>query len=109
MSTSNTSAAAAEIAAVVDWAERTFGGRVTLVERLRRWRASWYLTVESGAGARQLYVRGARVSGFLAPFPLTHELAVHRLLEAHDVPVPHAYDVIDGGPIEVMVMDRLPG
>jgi aminoglycoside phosphotransferase (APT) family kinase protein len=95
--------------AVVAWIERTLGGRVTRVERLPRWRAGWLIDLQRGKELVELYARGERVSGFLAPFPLDHEVRVHALLEDQGVPVPHVHGIVDDGAVRALVMDRVRG
>jgi aminoglycoside phosphotransferase (APT) family kinase protein len=95
--------------AVVAWIERTLGGRVARVERLPRWRAGWLIDLQRGDEVVELYARGERVSGFLAPFSLDHEVRVHALLEAQGVPVPHVHGIVDDGDVRTLVMDRIPG
>src|SRR6476619_2525562 len=41
------------------------------------------------------------------PYRIADEVPVHDLLEAHDLPVPHAYGLCDAP--YALVMDRLPG
>ena len=41
------------------------------------------------------------------PYRIVDEVVTHDLLEAHGVPVPHAYGLCDDPP--ALVMDRLPG
>jgi aminoglycoside phosphotransferase (APT) family kinase protein len=95
--------------AVVAWIEATLGGEVIRVERLPRWRAGWLIDLRRGDEVVELYARGERVSGFLSPFPLDHEVRVHALLEHQGVPVPHVHGIVDDGTVRTLVMDRVPG
>lgn len=94
-------------ARLVAWAERELGGRVTHVSRLPRWRPAWDLDVEVGGELLRLHARGERERTILMPFRIADERAVHDLLEAHGIPVPHAYGLCDD-PYS-LVMDRLDG
>lgn len=102
-------AAATGAEPLLDWVEATFGGTVTALEPLPRWRAGWYLDVANTGATRALYARGARGPDFPSPFDLAHEQAVHRLLADHGVPVPEVHGIVRVGTNDVMVMDRVPG
>jgi aminoglycoside phosphotransferase (APT) family kinase protein len=94
---------------VVDWVERHLGGTVVRLERLPRWRTGWHIDLERHGGMLPLYARGERGPDFPSPFPLDHELAVHDLLEANQVPVPHVHGLVGDGPVRTLIMDRVPG
>jgi aminoglycoside phosphotransferase (APT) family kinase protein len=89
------------------WVERTVGGRVTRVVRLARWRPAWDLDLELDGRVLPLHARGEREPKLVMPYRIADEVAVHDLLEAHGVPVPHAYGVCDDP--YALVMDRLGG
>ncbi len=110
MATPDAAAAAAATGAehVVAWVERELGGTVVALDRLPRWRAGWTLDVARDGEVLRLYARGERGADFPSPFALEHEEAVHDLLEAHGLPVPHVHGVIDG-PVRVLLMDRVDG
>jgi aminoglycoside phosphotransferase (APT) family kinase protein len=93
---------------VVEWVERELGGTVVALDRLPRWRAGWTVDVARDGEILALYARGERGADFPSPFPLEHEEAVHDLLEANGLPVPHVHGVIDG-PVRVLLMDRVAG
>src|SRR5688500_18361798 len=93
---------------VVAFVERELGGTVVAIERIPRWRAGWYLTVERDGERVELYARGERGPDFPSPFDLEHEARVHHLLETHGVPVPHVYGLVDG-PVQTLVMARVLG
>jgi len=93
---------------IVEFVERTLGGTVVAVERIPRWRAGWYLTVDRDDALVPLYARGERGPDFASPFDLEHEARVHDLLEANGVPVPHVYGLAEG-PVRALIMDRVPG
>jgi aminoglycoside phosphotransferase (APT) family kinase protein len=89
------------------WIERTVGGRVVRVDRLARWRPAWDVDVEVGGRTMALHARGEREARIAMPYRIADEVAVHNLLEAHGVPVPHAHGLCDDP--YALVMDRLPG
>ena len=89
------------------WVERTVGGTVTRVERVPRWRPAWDVDVEVDGRSLPLHARGEREPRIVMPYRIADEVPVHDLLEAHGLPVPHAYGLCDDP--YVLVMDRLPG
>ena len=89
------------------WAERTLGGHVVSVHRLARWRPAWDIDVEVDGRVLPLHTRGEREPRIVMPYRIADEVATHNLLEAHGVPVPHAYGLCDD-PC-ALVMDRLRG
>ena len=101
---------AAEIGAthVVRFVETHLGGTVVAIERIPRWRAGWYLTLERDGETIEIYARGERGPDFPSPFDLEHEARVHALLEANGVPVPHVYGLAEG-PVRTLIMARVPG
>ena len=101
-------AAESGAAHIVEFVERQLGGTVVAIERIPRWRAGWYLTLERDGRRVELYARGERGPDFPSPFDLEHEARVHHLLEANGVPVPHVYGLVDG-PVRTLVMARMPG
>jgi aminoglycoside phosphotransferase (APT) family kinase protein len=94
---------------VVEWVEDNLGGEVVRLQRLPRWRPSWDIDVATDSGTIEIYARGERGPDFPSPFSLDHEVAVHDLFEANDVPVPHVYGLVDKGPVRTLIMDRMPG
>ena len=102
--------AAAEMGAthVVQFVETNLGGTVVAIERIPRWRAGWYLTLERDGERIELYARGERGPDFPSPFDLGHEARVHDLLESNGVPVPHVYGLAEG-PVRTLIMARVPG
>ena len=101
-------AAETDAAHIVKFVEEQLGGTVTAIERIPRWRAGWYLTLERDGTRIELYARGERGPDFPSPFDLEHEARVHHLLEANGVPVPHVYGLAEG-PVRTLVMTRVPG
>jgi aminoglycoside phosphotransferase (APT) family kinase protein len=93
---------------IVAFVERALGGTVVAIERIPRWRAGWYLTVDRDGEQVELYARGERGPDFASPFDLEHEARVHDLLETNGVPVPHVYGLADG-PVRALIMDRVAG
>jgi aminoglycoside phosphotransferase (APT) family kinase protein len=93
---------------VVQFVEQELGGTVVAIERIPRWRAGWYLTLERDGTRIELYARGERGPDFASPFDLEHEARVHNLLEANGVPVPHVYGLAEG-PVRTLIMARVPG
>jgi aminoglycoside phosphotransferase (APT) family kinase protein len=96
-----------EQASLAGWVERVVGGRVARVTRLARWRPAWDLDVEVDGRVLPLHARGEREPQIVMPYRIADEVATHDLLEAHGVPVPHAYGLCDAP--YALVMDRLPG
>ncbi len=87
--------------------EADVGGTVVGIERLPWWRPAWHVDVQRDGAKLELYARGERGADYDPPYPLSYERRVHDLLEAHGVPVPHVYGLVDQ-PC-VMIMDRVPG
>jgi aminoglycoside phosphotransferase (APT) family kinase protein len=95
-----------QAAGVRAWLEAELG-TVTTMERQARWRPAWFATVKRADGGElPLYVRGAR-EGLANTSELDEEAGMLRVLEAHGVPVPHVYGMVDEP--EAIVMDALPG
>jgi len=90
---------------LVEWIERTLGGKVTAITRQNRWRHAWFVELTRPTGVEQLYVRGDRTYENI--YTLQHEYAVHELLEKHGVLVPHLYGMCPDP--RAMVMARAPG
>ncbi len=94
-------------AGLVRWVERELRGTVTRITRIARWRPAWDIDVEVGGRVVALHARGEREASMLMPFRIADEVVVHDLLEAHGLPVPHAYGICEDP--RTLVMDRLPG
>ncbi len=107
MGTITISGPTGEDARLAAWVERELGGRVTRIARLPRWRPAWDIDVEVSGEVVPLHARGEREPTILMPFRIADEVPVHHLLEAHGVPVPHAYGLCDDP--HALVMDRLSG
>jgi hypothetical protein len=96
-----------EATRLVTWIEAAVGGRVTRIERMPRWRPAWDVDVDVDGGVLPLHARGEREPRIAMPYRIADEVAVHDLLEAHGLPVPHAYGLCDDP--YALVMDRLHG
>ena len=79
-----------EVASAV---EAHFCARVHDVRRQTRWRPTWFVRGEREGKAFDLVVRGERVDTQV--FPLRHEMAFHRILEAQGIPVAKHYGWLD--------------
>ena len=93
---------------IIAFVENNVGGTVTAIERIPRWRAGWYLTLQRDGSPLELYARGERGPDFASPFDLADEARVHDLLESHGVPVPHVYGLVEGSP-RALIMARMDG
>jgi aminoglycoside phosphotransferase (APT) family kinase protein len=83
----------AAVARIVAFVEQEMGGKVVGLERLVRWRPSWFVDVESAGAVRRFHLRGDR-GGDVSIFPdLKREADIIALLHKHGLPVPevHAY------------------
>ena len=89
------------------WVARAVRGRVVDVARRARWRPAWDVDVEVDGRVLPLHARGEREPRIVMPYRIADEVVTHDLLEAHGVPVPHAYGLCDDPP--ALVMDRLSG
>src|SRR4051812_22277446 len=89
------------------WIEHEVGGAVTRIDRMPRWRPAWDVDVEVDGQLVPLHARGEREPRIAMPARIADEVAVHDLLEAHGLPVPHAYGICDDP--YALVMDRLSG
>src|SRR6476620_7854325 len=94
-------------ARLATWIEREVGGAVTRIDRTPRWRPAWDIDVEVDGQLVPLHARGEREPQIVMPYRIADEVAVHDLLEAHGVPVPHAYGICEEP--YALVMDRLSG
>ena len=92
---------------LIEWIERTIGGRAIRAERQPRWRPAWYIDVERDGDILPLYFRGDRGSLDHGVYSLEHEHCVLEVLEAHDIAVPHVYGFCPEP--RGIVMARVPG
>jgi aminoglycoside phosphotransferase (APT) family kinase protein len=93
---------AEERAAITAWIEKAIGGRVTKIERLRRWRAIWRAWVKDDKGERSYMVKGVRPWDSI-PYSLKHEMLTMEVLAKNGIPVPHIYGMMEFP--EAFVMD----
>jgi aminoglycoside phosphotransferase (APT) family kinase protein len=78
---------------------------VLRIERQGRWRRAWFVDAEREGKQLSLYVRGDRDS-MESTMLVSQEAQVLQALEAHGIPVPHVYGILEGCGA---VMDLLPG
>ena len=86
---------------IARWLDDQLGARIVRIDRQGRWRPAWFVEAERDGKPLTLYIRGERTENFL-PYDLRREHAVHELLEAGGVRVPHVYGYIDALPGTVM-------
>jgi aminoglycoside phosphotransferase (APT) family kinase protein len=87
--------------------EQLTGGRVVSMDRQIRWRPSWFVDVDKEGETIGIYIRGDRQSDVL-PFPeLKREADILRVLEQHNIPVPHIYGMCEDPP--AIIMEASPG
>lgn len=79
---------------IIEWIEKNVGGRVTKLERQRRWRPVWRAYLEKDGKSRSLLVKGNRPFQAI-PYSLEHEMRVNEVLEANGIGVPHVYGMIE--------------
>jgi aminoglycoside phosphotransferase (APT) family kinase protein len=96
-----------EDARLAAWIEQRFHGRVICLTRIPRWRPAWNIDVEVGERLIPLHARGEREPNIIMPYRIADEIVTMELLEAHGLPIPHAFGLCDD-PC-ALVMDRLPG
>jgi aminoglycoside phosphotransferase (APT) family kinase protein len=85
--------------------ERHLGVTVRKVTRQTRWRPTWFVDAERDGAPLPLVVRADRVDTQV--FPLQHEVAFHRVLQEHGIPVPGIHAWIDE--LGAVVLDLVPG
>ncbi|EHI13360.1 phosphotransferase [Mycolicibacterium thermoresistibile] len=89
---------------VSDWISANIGP-VRSIERHQRWRPAWFVTAERDGREIGLYVRGDREGFGFAGVKV--EAQIYRVLEEHQISVPHVYGEIDEA--SAIVLDLLPG
>lgn len=90
-----------EEALIARWLDENLGARVVRIDRQGRWRPAWFVEAERDGAPLKLYIRGERTENFL-PYDLRREHAIHELLEAGGVRVPHVHGFIEELPGTVM-------
>ena len=78
---------AQEHRAIEAWVEKNIGGRVTRIERQRRWRPVWRVDVDKAGEQLPLVFKGMRAWDAI-PFTLEHEYRMLEVLAAEGIPVP---------------------
>lgn len=92
----------AAVARIVDFVEELTGGKVVGLERLVRWRPSWFADVEIDGVVRRIHLRGDR-GGDVSIFPdLKREADVIDVLHRHGLPVPEIFGYLADPPCIVM-------
>lgn len=72
---------------IADWAQAHLGGRVTRIERQRRWRPVWRVAMEQDGTAQDYVFKGDRAWP-AHPYPHIHEMHLLNVLAANGIPVP---------------------
>ena len=92
----------AAVERIVDFVEQLTGGKIVDLERLVRWRPSWFADVEVDGEVRRLHLRGDR-GGDVSIFPdLKREADVIEILHRHGLPVPEIHGYLADPPCIVM-------
>jgi len=91
----------------IAWIESQLGGKVVHSRSQGRWRAAWYFELERNGETLPMYFRGHRPGIGTSLYPLEQEMNIFRILESHDLPVPHMYGLCPDP--EGIVMERSPG
>jgi len=87
---------------ITRFVEQLTGGTVVGLERLIRWRPSWFADVEVDGAVRRLHLRGDR-GGDVSIFPdLKREADVIEILHGHGLPVPQIHGYLADPPCIVM-------
>lgn len=92
----------AAVGRITAFVEEQTGGTVVGLERLVRWRPSWFVDVKQGDAVRRLHLRGDR-GGDVSIFPdLKREADVIDLLHRQGLPVPEILGYLPSPPCIVM-------
>ena len=92
----------AAVGRITAFVEELTGGKVVGLERLVRWRPSWFADVQQGDAIRRLHLRGDR-GGDVSIFPdLKREADVIELLHKQGLPVPEIHGYLADPPCIVM-------
>ena len=86
---------------ITQWAETNLGGKVTRVERQRRWRPVWRVSMDDAGQEREYLFKADRVWP-AHPYPHIHEMHLLNVLAAHGIPVPPQRGFCDDPPAIVM-------
>lgn len=95
------SESADQLERITRWAEANFGGKVTRVERQRRWRPVWRVSMTDGVEPREYLFKADRVWA-AHPYLHVHEMHLLNVLAAHGIPVPPQRGFCDDPPAIVM-------
>jgi aminoglycoside phosphotransferase (APT) family kinase protein len=90
---------------VADSLARSLGLTAHQVRRQRRWRPTWFVDGERDGKPVSVVVRGERVDTQV--FPLRHEVAFHRILADHGIPVPAVHAWLDD--VNAVALEHVPG
>jgi aminoglycoside phosphotransferase (APT) family kinase protein len=91
---------------ITRWVEANIGGRVSAIERLRRWRPVWRVDYQKDGVSRALFVKSLR-PWVSIPYSLEHEMRVMQVLEANGIAVPHVHGMMEFP--QAFVMDWVEG
>lgn len=80
--------------AIAEWANAHLEGEVTTVERLRRWRPVWRVTMGNDGIEKAYLFKGARKAAE-HPYSLEYEMHMLEALAANAIPVPQLYGFCD--------------
>ena len=83
------------------WSEKNLGGKVTRIERQRRWRPVWRVTLDDNGQEREYLFKADRVWA-AHPYEHKHEMNLLNVLAAHGIPVPPQRGFCDDPPAIVM-------
>lgn len=87
--------------------EQVVGGKVTVMQRLIRWRPAWNVEVLRDGKVMGVHIRGER-GGDVSPFPdLRREAQILTLLHEQGVPVPRIYGFCEDP--QAIIMELVPG
>lgn len=92
----------AAVERITAFVETLTGGKVVGLERLVRWRPSWFVDVEKDGSVRRLHLRGDR-GGDVSIFPdLKREADIIDILHRYGLPVPEIHGYLADPPCIVM-------
>jgi len=94
MKLDHASQTAEEHRGIEEWVAKNIGGRVTRIERQRRWRPVWRVDVEKDGEHLPLVFKGMRAWDAI-PFTLEHEYRMLEVLAANGIPVPPLHGMCD--------------
>lgn len=95
------SESADQLERITRWAEKNLGGKVTRVERQRRWRPVWRVSMNDTGQEREFLFKADRVWP-AHPYPHVHEMHLLNVLAENGIPVPPQRGFCDDPPAIVM-------